>query len=352
MVINMAVAIKNFGSTKDGQEVKLYTLENKNGMIVAVTNYGVNIVSVIVPDKNGNKADVVLGFDSVEGYFENGSFFGATIGPSANRIANASFVVDGVKYQLAVNDGTNNLHSDYELGYHKALWDAEIQGEESVVFSLEDKDGNMGFPGNKKVKVTVTLTDDNELKLAYYASADQNTLINMTNHSYFNLAGHAAGTIENHELCICASAYTPVDERLIPTGELASVEGTPFDFREWHVVGERIREENAQLKLGKGYDHNYVIDGFDGTVRKVAEVSEEISGRSMEVYTDQPGIQFYAGNCITPVGGKNGAFYEKRSGLCLETQVFPDSINQENFPNSVYGPDKDYETVTIYKFNW
>ena len=352
MVKGMSVVCKNFGSTKDGQEVKLYTLENKNGMIVTVTNYGVNIVSVIVPDKNGNKEDVVLGFDSVEGYFENGSFFGATIGPSANRVANASFMIDGEKYQLVANDGTNNLHSHGALGYHKVLWNGEVQGEDSVVFSLEDADGNMGFPGNKQVKVTVTLTDANELKLTYHASADKNTLINMTNHSYFNLAGHAAGTIENHKLSLACSAYTPVDERLIPTGELASVEGTPFDFREPHLIGERINEENAQLKLGQGYDHNWVIDDCDGSVRKVAVVFEELSGRSMEVYTDQPGIQFYAGNCIVPVGGKSGASYKKRSGLCLETQVFPDSINQENFPNSVYGPGKDYETVTIYKFNW
>lgn len=352
MMMGMAVTCKNFGSTKEGQEVKLYTIENKNGMVVTVTNYGVNIVNVIVPDQNGKKEDVVLGYDTVEGYFTNGSFFGATIGPSANRIANASFMIDGVKYQLIANDGTNNLHSHEELGYHKALWNAEVQGENSVLFSMEDADGNMGFPGNKQVKVAITLTDANELKLAYHVSADKNTLINMTNHSYFNLAGHDAGQIENHKLYINASAYTPVDERLIPTGELASVEGTPFDFRELHLVGERINEENAQLKLGKGYDHNWVIDGCDGTIRKVAEVIEETSGRSMEVYTDQPGIQFYAGNCITPVGGKNGAFYGKRSGLCLETQVFPDSINEEKFPNSVFGPSKDYEAVTIYKFNW
>ena len=352
MVMGMAVTCKKFGSTKEGQEVKLYTMENKNGMIVTVTNYGVNIVNVIVPDKNGKKEDVVLGFDTVEGYFTNGSFFGATIGPSANRIANASFVIDGEKYQLVANDGTNNLHSHGALGYHKVLWNGEVKGENSVLFSFEDADGNIGFPGNKQVKVIVTLTDENELKLAYHASSDKNTLINMTNHSYFNLAGHDAESIEKHKLCLYASAYTPVDERLIPTGELASVEGTPFDFREPHLIGERINEENSQLELGQGYDHNWVIDDCDGSVRKVAEVYEELSGRSMEVYTDQPGIQFYAGNCITPIAGKKGAFYGKRSGLCLETQVFPDSINQQNFPNSIFGPDKDYKTVTIYKFNW
>ncbi len=348
----MAVTSKNYGNTKDGKTAELYTFENKNGMQVSVTNYGVNIVTVIVPDKNGTKKDVALGYDTLEEYFTNGSFFGSTIGPSANRIANASFTVDGVAYELCANDGTNNLHSHADLGYHKVLWDAAIQGEDSVLFTLEDADGNMGFPGNKKVAVTVTLTDENELKLAYHVTSDKNTLINMTNHSYFNLAGHDAGTIEDHKLSIFASAYTPVDARLIPTGELAKVEGTPFDFTEAHLIGERINEENEQLKLGQGYDHNWVIDDYDGTVRKVAEVLEETSGISMEVYTDQPGIQFYAGNCINPIGGKNGTTYGKRSGLALETQVFPNSVNEESFPNAIFGPDKDYNAVTIYKFNW
>lgn len=348
----MSVTRKSFGKTKDGREASLYTLENRNGMAVSVTNYGVNIVTVIVPDKNGKKADLVLGYETIDGYFDNGSFFGSTIGPSANRIANASFAVDGVQYQLAVNDGMNNLHSDAELGYHKVLWNAEIKDNQSVLFSMEDNDGNMGFPGNKKIKVTITLTDENELKLAYHATSDKNTLINMTNHSYFNLAGHDAETIENHKLCIYASAYTPVVQGAIPTGEIAPVAGTPFDFRQPHLVGERIYDENEQLKLGQGYDHNWVVDNFDGSIRKVAEVSEETSGRSMEVYSDQPGIQFYAGNCIAPIAGKAGAEYGKRSGLALETQVFPNSVNQENFPNSIYGPDKDYVTTTVYKFSW
>lgn len=348
----MSVTRKSFGNTKDGREASLYTLENQNGMVVTVTNYGVNIVSVIVPDKNGKKDDVVLGYDSIEGYFDNGSCFGSTIGPNANRIANASFMIDGVTYQLAVNDGINNLHSDADLGYHKQLWDAQIKDDNSVIFSLEDKDGNMGFPGNKKVQVTVSLTDENELKLNYHASSDKKTLINMTNHSYFNLAGHHAAPILNHKLCIYGSSYTPVVPGAIPTGEIVPVAGTPFDFKEPHLVGERINEENEQLKIGQGYDVNWVVDNFDGTIRKVAEVSEETSGRSMEVYSDQPGIQFYAGNCIEPVDGKAGAEYGKRSGLALETQVFPNSINQENFPNAIYGPGKDYETTTIYKFNW
>ena len=348
----MAITIKGYGKTKDGIDAILYTIENKNGMSVAVTDYGVNFVSIIVPDKNGKKDDVVLGYETIEGYCDNSSYFGSTIGPSANRIANASFTVDGVKCQLSVNDGTNNLHSHDDLGYHKVLWNAEVKGDNSIVFTLEDKDGNMGFPGNKKVEHVVTLTDENEIKLTYHVSTDKNTLINMINHSYFNLAGHDAASIENHRLCIHASAYTPVDARLIPTGELAPVAGTPFDFTTMHAIGERINEADEQLKLGQGYDHNWVVDNYDGTVRKIAEVTEETTGRSMEVYSDQPGIQFYAGNCIKPIGGKAGVTYGKRSGLALETQVFPNSVNQENFPNPIYGPDKDYNTTTIYKFAW
>lgn len=349
---NVSVTKKSFGKTKDGREASIYSFENKNGMVVEVTDFGVTIVKVIVPDQNGKKDDIVLGYDTIDGYFENGSFFGSTIGPSANRIANASFVVDGKRCQLSVNDGANNLHSDYELGYHKMLWDAVIKDDNSVQFSLEDQDGNMGFPGNKKIEMTVVLTDENELKLIYHAESDKNTLINMTNHSYFNLAGHNAAPILEHKLCIFASAYTPVVPGAIPTGEIAPVAGTPFDFTKPVAIGARIETENEQLKIGQGYDHNWVIDGFDGSIRKIAEVTEENSGRTMEVYTDQPGVQFYAGNCIAPVTGKAGAAYGKRSGFALETQVFPNSVNQENFPNAIFGPGKDYDTTTIYKFSW
>lgn len=348
----MSVTKKSFGKIRDAREASLYSLENKNGMIVEVTNFGVNIVKVIVPDKNGKKEDIALGYDTIDGYFENGCFFGATIGPSANRIANATFTVDGVKCRLAVNDGVNNLHSDDELGYHKQLWDAKIKDDNSVLFSLEDKDGNMGFPGNKKIEMTVALTDENELKLMYHAVSDKNTLINMTNHSYFNLAGHNAAPVLDHKLCILASAYTPVVAGSIPTGEIAPVAGTPFDFTKPVAIGERIEADNEQLKLGQGYDHNWVVDNYDGSIRKIAEVIEEISARRMEVYSDQPGVQFYAGNCIAPHTGKAGASYGKRSGFALETQVFPNSVNQENFPNAIYGPGRDYNTTTIYKFSW
>lgn len=347
----MAITTRSFGTTKDGKAVTLYTIKNNNNVTAEVTDFGAILVNLLVPDKKGNIDDIVLGYDNVEKYFENGCFFGATIGPSANRIDNASFEIDGTKYQLAVNDGTNNLHSDAEKGYHKRLWTAVAdENANSVTFSIDDEDGSMGFPGNKKVQVTYTLTNDNELKLTYHVSSDKKTLVNMTNHTYFNLAGHKSGNIEKHQLWINAFHYTPVFERLIPTGDLAPVGGTPFDFREMKVIGNDIDADDEQLKYGQGFDHNFVIDGYDGTMRKVAAVYEAESGRTMEVYTDLPGIQFYAGNCITPQPGKDGAYYIKRSGLCLETQTFPNSINEEHFHDVVFGPERDYDTTTIYKF--
>lgn len=347
----MAVLVKDFGKTADGQQAKLYTLKNAQGMVVDLTDFGANIVNVLVPDKNGNAVDVCLGYDVLDGYVTNGCFFGSTIGPSANRIANASFVLDGCKYQLSVNDGVNNLHSDDNEGYHKKMWNTTTT-DNSVIFSLEDADGSMGFPGNKKVQVAFSLSEENELAITYDVTSDKNTLINMTNHVYFNLAGHDAGTILNHELQLEASHYTPVVEGSIPTGEIATVKNTPFDFTAATKIGERIDVENEQLKLGQGYDHNWVVDNFDGSIRKIAILSENTTGRFMEVYSDQPGIQFYAGNCITPHTGKAGAAYGKRTGLALETQAFPNSVNQEGFPNVIYGPDRDYHTTTIYKFGW
>lgn len=347
----MSVKTREFGKTKDGQIITLYSLKNDNGVTVEITDFGANIVNIFVPDKTGKIADVVLGYDDAEGYFENGCFFGSTIGPSANRIADAKFSIDGVTYQLAVNDGKNNLHSDEVLGYHKRMWKAETF-DTSVIFSLADADGSMGFPGNKKVQVAFSLNNENELQLVYDVTSDKNTLINMTNHVYFNLKGHDQGTITDHELMLKASYYTPVVPGSIPTGEIAKVEGTPFDFTKSTQIGARIEMDNEQLKLGQGYDHNWVIDDYTGKVQKVAEAKEPVSGRKLEVFTDQPGIQFYAGNCISPHTGKNHASYGKRTGFALETQVFPNSINQENFPNAVYGPEKPYHAETIYKFTW
>lgn len=347
----MEIVTNGFGNTPDGKAATLYTIKNDNGIAAEVTNLGAILVRLYVPQKNGANQDIVLGHDTIEGYYENGDFFGSTIGPSANRIDNASFELDGVKYRLAANDGTNNLHSDDNLGYHKRLWSARTT-DNSVIFSLDDADGSMGFPGNKKVQVTYTLTNENELKIEYYVTSDKRTLINMTNHTYFNLAGHDSGNIEGHKLYINAFHYTPIYERLIPTGDLVPVEGTPFDFRQMKEVGRDINSDDIQLKYGQGYDHNFMIDNYNGNIQKAAEVQEPTTGRKMEVYTDQPAIQFYAGNCVKPQTGKNGASYGKRSGLCLETQNVPDAINQPQFPSAVYGPDREYKTTTIYKFSW
>lgn len=346
----MAVETKLFGRSKDGKDITLYTITNANGMQADVTNLGAILVNLLVPGKDGKKDDVVLGFDTAEEYYGNASFFGATIGPSANRIGGAKFTIDGTEYQVAVNDGPNNLHSDFELGYHKRLWDAEIL-ENGVKFSLEAPDGDMGFPGNLKVSLTYTLTDDNAISLAYHGTTDRAALINMTNHSYFNLAGHDAGCIEDHMMTIHASCYTPVVPGAIPTGEIAPVAGTPMDFTSAKRVGDEIRADFEQLILTKGYDHNWVVDNADGTLREIAVVSEPTTGRVMTVLTDLPGVQFYAGNCISPCTGKGGAKYDVRSGLCLETQCYPDSINKENFPSVVYTPEREYDTVTIYKFS-
>lgn len=345
----MAVSKEVFGMTKCGKQIFRYYISNSRGLKAGVINYGAILVNLFVPDKNGETADVVLGYDTLEPYFENGSCFGATIGPNANRIAGASFVLDGKKYELDANDGANNLHSHDELGYYKRVWEAR-EGQNSVTFSLTDEDGSMGFPGNKKVSVTYSITEDNELKIHYMAESDKNTILNMTNHTYFNLAGHNAGKIYDHKLQILASAYTPVVAGAIPTGEIASVKGTPFDFSESKRVGDDIDADDEQLKLVQGYDHNFVIDSAAGTVREFATVTEEASGRVMKCYTDLPGVQFYAGNCIGETVGKEGAIYGPRCGMCLETQYYPDTANRPEFPSAVYGPDRKYDTTTVYKF--
>ena len=345
----MAVEKSVFGKSPDGQEVMLYTLKNSKGMQVSLTNLGAIIVKLMVPDKAGNVADVVLGFDKAEDYYKNPSFFGAVIGPSANRIGGASFEVDGVNYQLDVNDGPNNLHSHFDKGYHKLLWTAETT-DNSVTFALEDSDGNMGFPGNKKVQVTYTLSEDNALTLHYHGGSDKKTVLNFTNHTYFNLDGHDSGSIEAHELQLNASCYTPVVEGAIPTGEIASVAGTPMDFTAPKVIGKEINEDFEQLKLTGGYDHNWVIDGWNGELKEFAVVKAPKSGRVMKAYTNLPGVQFYAGNCIVPQAGKGGVSYDKRFGLCLETQYYPDTVHQPSFPPCIFGEGKDYDSVTVYRF--
>ncbi|MBO5473526.1 MAG: galactose mutarotase [Lachnospiraceae bacterium] len=345
----MGVVKEKFGITKDGKDVYAYTLSNSNGMQARVINYGAILVNLFVPDKDGKLDDVVLGFDNLEGYYGNGSFFGATIGPSANRIGGASFEINGKTYQLDVNDGPNNLHSHMENGYHKQVWEA-AEGDNSVTLTLEGKDGEMGFPGNKKITMTYSLSEDNALKLAYHVSADADTIVNLTNHTYFNLSGHQAGSIEDHLLQLHAGNYTPVVPGAIPTGEIAPVAGTPMDFTKAKPIGQDINADFEQLKLTLGYDHNFVIDGADGSLKEIAQVQDTKSGRKMKVFTNLPGVQFYAGNCIAEETGKENAVYAPRKGFCLETQYYPDNIHHPNFPQAVFGPGKDYESETVYQF--
>lgn len=346
----MGIVKEKFGKTKTGEEIFLYTMKNKNGVEARITNFGAVIVNLFVPDQDGKAEDIVLGFDKLEDYFDNPSFFGAVIGPNANRIAGSSFELDGKEYHLSVNDGPNNLHSDIENGYHKRPWTVEEEGENSLTLALEGEDGDLGFPGSKKVTVTYALTEDNELKLHYKATADRNTLINLTNHTYFNLAGHDSGSIEGQLLKLNASHYTPVLPGAIPTGEIAPVAGTPLDFTQMKEIGKEIGADWEQLKLVQGYDHNLVLDKADGSMREVAEARDPKSGRSMKVFTDLPGMQFYAGNCIVKQNGKGGATYVPRTGFCLETHYFPDNIHHPEFPQAVFGPDRVYETETIYQF--
>jgi len=339
-----------FGTTKEGRDVYLYTLENKNGMKAEMIDYGAILVRLFVPDKDGKSADVTLGYDRLEDYYTNGSFFGGTIAPNANRIAGATFSIDGTQYNLDVNDGPNNLHSHFEIGGHKRVWETEA-GEQSIKFILDLKDGEMGFPGNKKISITYTLTDDNELRLDYYGSTDKKTILNPTNHAYFNLGGHDSGKILDHVLWMKASRYTPVIQGAIPTGEIAPVAGTPLDFTKEKRIGDEIEADFEQLKLVSGYDHNFAVDDWNGELQLIASVFEPESGRKMEVYSDLPGLQFYAGNCIATTTGKEGVVYKERDGLCLETDYFPNAVNEAGFASPVYGPGKDYTSTTIYKFS-
>lgn len=343
----MGVKVQTFGKRKDKADIFLYTIRNANGMEASVTNFGAILVKLLVPNNKGEIADVVLGLEKGSDYYKNGSFFGATVGRNANRIANALCKIDGVVYKLPVNDGANNLHTDFNAGFHMQLWDAEIIGN-SVVFSYTSPDKEGGFPGTLKTTVTYNLTDDNALEISYDAVSDKATVINLTNHTYFNLCGHDSGCIEDTELQLNASCYTPVVKGAIPTGELAPVEGTVFDFRIPKQIGQDINAKEKQLKLVKGYDHNFVIDDYDGSQKLVAVA--KAGGRTMEVYTDLPGIQFYAGNCIAKQKGKDGTKYSARTGFCLETQYFPDNVNQENFKKAIFNAGEQYKTKTVYKF--
>lgn len=345
----MSVETSSFGKYPDGREILLYTVSNENGMSVSVSNIGAAIVKIIVPDGTGAFADVALGFDRGEDYLNNPSFMGIVIGPNANRTGGAAFTLDGSVYRLDVNDGVNNLHSHKADGYHKRLWRA-FPEENGVKFELSGADGEMGFPGNKQVSVSYHLSRENELKIHYHGVSDKRTILNLTNHSYFNLEGHAGGSIEDHELWIGASGYTPTDAGSIPTGEIAPVKGTRMDFTRAKRIGQDINADFEQLKFAGGYDHNWVIDGWDGNLRHIATVKAPGSGRVMKVYTTLPGVQFYAGNFIEQQTGKGGAAYGFRAGLCLETQYFPDAANKPQFPSTIFGGGREYDSETIYRF--
>ena len=341
---------QGFGTTKDGKEALLYTLSNKNGMEISVTDYGAHLVSVLVPDKDGKKRDVVLGFDSVTGYETDGSHFGATIGRNGNRIAGAAFELHGKTYQLAKNENNNNLHSGPD-GYDYRLWNVEEADDSAVTFVLMSPDGDQGFPGNFEVSVTYTLTDENAVEIHYEGSCDQDTVVNMTNHSYFNLAGHDAGSIENQTLVLKAEQFSPViDSASIPTGEHAPVQGTPMDFTEMKPIGRDIQEDYQALKYGNGYDHNWALNHPAGELSLSAKAEDEKTGRTMEVYTDLPGVQFYTANSLKTEHGKNHAVYTPRCGYCFETQYFPDAINKPEFASPVVKAGEEYKTTTIYKF--
>lgn len=352
------ITMQAFGKTQDGTQVSLYTLKNANGISADISDYGGIIARLIVPDRHGRMGDVSLGYNTVEDYIKGSPYFGALIGRVGNRIKDGRFTLDGREYQLpALNNEPNgipcHLHGG-TVGFDKVVWEATpsiVKDEPVLKLHYLSKDGEEGYPGNLDVTVTYTLTNDNALRIDYHATTDAPTPVNLTNHCYFNLKGEGEGDILGHVLQLAASSYTPVDSGLIPTGEITPVEGTPFDFREPHSIGMRVDSDHEQLKFGGGYDHNWVLDNQDGSLALAAKVSEPVSGRTMEVWTREPGIQFYCGNFLDGSNiGKTGRAYEFRSALCLETQHYPDSPNQPNFPGIILHPGETYETTTIYKF--
>lgn len=348
--IEMPYQGKDFETVIDGKPTRLFTMENKNGMVVTLTNYGAKIVSVYTPGKDGNFADVLLGFKSIAEYQQYSASHGAVVGPFANRIANASFVIDSVTYNLPVNNGKNCLHSGPDSWYRK-VWDFQKDGN-MTVFTLESADGEFGFPGNKTVKTTYTLTDDNELKIDYEITTDKPCHINVTNHSYFNLRGEGNGDILDHVLVINADKSTPVNAEMIPTGEIADIRGTDLDFTSPKRIGERIDNQHPQLVFAVGYDFNYVINKNENELAFAASAYEPESGRYMEVFTTEPGVQLYTGNHLKGAEiGKAGVAYTKRTGFCLETQHFPDSPNQPGFPSTLLNPGETFKSTTIYKFS-
>lgn len=351
---SLAIKKEDFGKLPSGEKLEKYTMTNVNGMEVSVINYGGIITNLKVPDKNGKISDVVLGFNSIEGYLTPAPYFGAIIGRYGNRIANGKFSLDGTQYTLAQNDGQNHLHGGNK-GFDKVLWEVtKISNKESVALQLHYLSNDMeeGYPGNLNTTVTYTLDNDNNLKVNYKAKTDKPTIVNLTQHTYFNLSGDFSKKILDHKISINADTFLPVDATLIPTGEFKEVEGTPFDFTQPKLVGKEIDQENQQLKRGLGYDHCWVLNRKSDGLSLAATAYHPQSGRFLEVLTTEPGIQFYSGNFLDgTLTSKTGGTYEKRSGFCLETQHYPDSPNQKDFPTVVLNPDQQYSSETIFKFS-
>jgi aldose 1-epimerase len=339
-----------FGTLPGGESVEIFTLTNANGVELKAIGYGGIITSLKVPDRSGKLDDIVLGFDRLDDYLKDHPFFGAIIGRYGNRIAKGQFTLDGQTYKLATNNGPNHLHGGTK-GFDKVPWKVEPAGKNALTFSRVSADGEEGYPGNLRVQVTYTLTDKNELQVDYLATTDKATPVNLTQHSYFNLAGQASGDILGHQLMLNADRYTPVDETLIPTGKLAPVAGTPFDFTKPTAIGARINNADPQLKNGQGYDHNWVLNRKGAGLQLAARVIEPKTGRTMEISTTEPGIQFYSGNFLDgKLTGKGGAVYKHRTGFCLETQHFPDSPNQPSFPSTILKPGQEYRSRTVFTF--
>lgn len=344
----------DFGITTGGEKVMLYTLHNNSGMVAKITNYGGIVTSLTAPDRDGNLADIVLGYDSLAEYEEMNPYFGALIGRYGNRIDKGQFELDGKSYQLTVNDGSNHLHGG-DRGFDKVVWNAKMEEGEngpSLILTYTSEDGEEGYPGSLHAIVRYTLTHDNELAITYEAESDSPTPVNLTHHSYFNLVGNAERDILDHRLEIPANHFTPVDNTLIPTGEYRPVDGTPFDFRTAKPIGQDIGADNEQIRFGLGFDHNWVIDpSADGEWRHAATLSDPASGRVMTVHSNEPGLQFYSGNFLDGTVTGKGTVYRYRYGLCLETQHFPDSPNQAYFPNTILRPGERYQTKTVYAFS-
>ncbi|MGE5614614.1 MAG: aldose epimerase family protein [Bacillota bacterium] len=349
----MSIEKSLFGKMQDGTEINLYTLKNKNNMSVGIINYGGIIVYINVPDRNGHIDDVNLGYDNLESYIKKGQYFGAIIGRHANRIENAEFEINGKTYRLAKNDGKNHLHGG-NRGFDKVVWQAGIvdyEGAQSLELKYLSPDGEENYPGNLDVKVLYTLTDDNAIRIDYFAVSDKDTVVNLTNHAYFNLSGHGSGDILDHQVMIDADYFTVINDECIPTGEIRDVANTPMDLRTLKTIRDGITSNDGQIACGRGYDHNWVLKVTGNKPEKAAEVYDPKTGRVMEVFTTKPGLQFYSGNFMEHTIGKGGSVYDYRGALCLETQYFPNGTKHKHFPSPFLKAGEEYRHTTIYKFS-